>query len=258
MAPGAPAVGVQAALRGRQHIALVFNGAGAQQQFPVRLAGGVGEGGGYTQYVAGWVHQRTVELGEAQVIADRQPHPQRPCLHCHGLTAGHQRAALVVTLSSVVKGKEVDLVVVGSLHAIRVEHAAAVQHLALHGAGDGQRAAHHPQAVLTRRLRQEGLNGRRPVTRRFSQRQLVGVASAQGAKVLGQQRQLRARRGRLRHQALGAVAVAGPVGCGHHLQGGDLHAAHGKRQGKADIPRLAWAMGSGLTSGHRAAPARMR
>ena len=42
VAVGAPAVVVAAALRGGEQIALVFDGAGAQQQLPMGAAGGVG------------------------------------------------------------------------------------------------------------------------------------------------------------------------------------------------------------------------
>src|SRR5947207_95449 len=44
VAPGAPAVLVPAALRRGRDVALVLDRAGAQQEFPVRLAGRVGEG----------------------------------------------------------------------------------------------------------------------------------------------------------------------------------------------------------------------
>ena len=47
MSPGTATVVMLATLRGRQHVALVFNSAGAQQDFPVRATGGVGEGRGY-------------------------------------------------------------------------------------------------------------------------------------------------------------------------------------------------------------------
>ena len=151
-----------------------------------------------------------------------------------------------------------DLVVVRGFHPAGVEDTTTVQHQAIHRAAHGQRATHHPQAVLASRLSQKGLDGRGAIAWGFGQRQLVGVAPAQDAKVLRQQHQLRARRCSLPHQALGAVAVAGPVGSGHHLQGGDLHTAHGKRQGKADIPRLAWAMQTRLTSANSATPARQR
>ncbi len=46
VAVGFASVDVIAALRRGNHVGQVFNGAGAQQDFPVHLAGGFGKGGG--------------------------------------------------------------------------------------------------------------------------------------------------------------------------------------------------------------------
>ena len=47
LAPGAPATAVLPALGRGGQVGQVFDGAGAQQDFPVRLAGGVGKGAGH-------------------------------------------------------------------------------------------------------------------------------------------------------------------------------------------------------------------
>ena len=62
VAEGAPATLMQAALRGGDHIALVLDGTRAQQQFPVRQAGGVGERGRRRQQVTGWLARRERQL----------------------------------------------------------------------------------------------------------------------------------------------------------------------------------------------------
>lgn len=69
--PGSAAVFMLSALSGGEHITLVLHRTGAQQQFPMRAAGGVSESGRHDQKID---HaQSAKEFGEAQVVADRQP-----------------------------------------------------------------------------------------------------------------------------------------------------------------------------------------
>ena len=142
-----------------QHVALVLDRAGTQQQFPVRLARGVGEGRRHTQHITRRIHQRAVQLRKAQVVADAQPQTQWPRLHRHRGKTGLQRAAFVVRLAAVVVGKEVQLVVMPRLAAIGCKHATAVEHPSRRTAVHRQRAAHQPQPVPARRVGQELLDG---------------------------------------------------------------------------------------------------
>ena len=252
VAPGSAAVFVRAALRGGQHVALVLDGARAQQQLPVGAAGGVGEGRGHTQHVAGRQHQRAVQLGEAQVVADAQAHAQSAGLHRHRAVASLQRAAFVVALAAVVEGEKMDLVVVPGFAAVGRVHHAAVEHAVGAGGLHRQRAAHQPHAVLGRRGRQKALH--RPggaVAGGLGQGQLVGVVVAHQAEVLRQGHQRGAGLCRLAHQPGGGVEVAGHVGRGDHLHGGDLHGFIVRRDALLD----AWAMQSALPSWHKRCPA---
>src|SRR5262245_35104552 len=65
-------VRVLAPLRGRSHVTLVFDRAGAQEHVPVVLARVQREGRGHEQELGAGAGQLTVELGEAQVVTDRQ------------------------------------------------------------------------------------------------------------------------------------------------------------------------------------------
>ena len=113
---------------GGQHHALVLHRARAQQQLPVRLTGGVGEGRRHAEHVAGRVHQRAVQLGKAQVVAHAQANAQRAGLQRHRRGAGLEHATFVVGFTAVVEGKQVHLVVARGLCTVGAEHQAAVAH----------------------------------------------------------------------------------------------------------------------------------
>ena len=210
VAPGAPAVRVRAALRRGEHITLVLDGACAQQQVPVRAAGGVGEGRGRDDEVARRLHQRAVELGETQVVAHRQTPTQRTGLQCHHLRAGLQHTAFVIALAPVVVGEEVHLVVARQRHAVGAVAAAGDEHARWVGAAQWQRAADEPDAELVRDAAQELLD--RPFAGRFGDRQLVAVALSHQAEIFGQQRQLGTGFGGVLQELAGTAQVLRHVG----------------------------------------------
>ena len=65
-------------LGGGDDVGQVLDGAGAEQHLPVVLARALGEGGGDGEDPRARLHQRAVQLGEAQVVADGQPDARRP------------------------------------------------------------------------------------------------------------------------------------------------------------------------------------
>src|SRR5881394_2053344 len=67
----APPAGMRSALRRRNHVGLVLDGAGAQQRFPVRLPGRHGESRRHEEYVA--LAETAIELGKTHVVANREP-----------------------------------------------------------------------------------------------------------------------------------------------------------------------------------------
>src|SRR3569623_2699774 len=94
MPPGASAVLMLAALRRGQHIALILDRARAQQDFPMRLAGRVSEGGRHDD-------QRTfahgpIQLWKAQVVAYRQPDSAERRLESRDVQARHDGFRFVV------------------------------------------------------------------------------------------------------------------------------------------------------------------
>ena len=68
----APARVVVADLAGRDHVALVLDRPGPQQHLPVVATGVGGEGRRHQQHAGAGDGQLPVQLGEAQVVADRQ------------------------------------------------------------------------------------------------------------------------------------------------------------------------------------------
>jgi putative transposase len=86
---------VVAPLGGGDHPALVLDGPRPQQQVPVRPPGVRGEGGRHQEDLgAGVERQLAVELGEADVVADRHPHLRRPHAHHDRGLAGRRRVGL--------------------------------------------------------------------------------------------------------------------------------------------------------------------
>jgi hypothetical protein len=85
---------------------------------------------------------------------------------------------------------------------------------------DRQRAAHQRDAVAASRLGEETLDG--PVAVGLGDGQLGVVAQAHQAEVLGQRHPLRAGLDRLRDEAAGGGQVAGDVGRGDGLDGGEF------------------------------------
>ena len=99
MAPGPAAIGVQPALRSSEDVALVLDGARAQQQLPVRSTGRRRERGRHEDQRA--LAEPAVELGEAHVVADRQADPparrrtrpaHRPARSCAFRRSARRRA----------------------------------------------------------------------------------------------------------------------------------------------------------------------
>ena len=78
-------------LRRRDHEAAVLDGAGAQQDLPVRLAGVRRESRRHEQDLGAAQRQRAIQLGKAQVVADAEAH--RDAVH-----VGRHHVGLVVHL----------------------------------------------------------------------------------------------------------------------------------------------------------------
>ena len=226
MPPRAPARRMRAALARGQHIALPLHRAGTQQQFPVRLPRRVGEGR--------WHHHQVqrchlpVQLRKAQVIADRQSHPQQGPVHRH--VRHHRRAprmnghGLVIRLVAPLEAEQVDLVIARQPPPVRAIHQQAVAHLVDLRRAHRHRPAQHRHPVPSGRIRQEALQGHlrlglhRPLARiRLHDAQLVAVIAAHQAEILRQQRQLRALLRRLRQQTIGHLQVPVHIRPGHHL-----------------------------------------
>ena len=208
---------MHAALADGQHVALVLDGPGTQQDFPVGTPGHFGKRRRQDQQVD--LAERTEEFGKAQVVADRQPDAPERRLEGHRLPTGFDRRAFVVTLLALLEAEQVDLVVARHPCALRVKHQAGVQHFVFDARHQRHRAADDPDAVFARRLREKVLD--RPVAIGLAYGDLVGVAPAHDRKVLGQCHKLRALRHRLGDQRAGGAQVFFDARGRDHLDRGD-------------------------------------
>src|SRR4029453_4837422 len=132
-------------LRRGQYVALVFDGAGSQQQVPMRSAGGRRERRGHEDQCE--IAETSVELGEADVVAYRQAYTTAGKLDCDGLRSRFDRAALVVALVLVREREQVDLVVARHAGTVRSIDEACATHARRTAAGERPGAAGQPDAV---------------------------------------------------------------------------------------------------------------
>ncbi len=222
VAPGAAAVFMRAALRAAHDVSEVFDGAGAQQHFPMLFAGGVGECGGQQVGIArGRLRQRPKQLGKAQVVADGESHAPAFAVERHGLGAGGNAVGFGVALSAALEGEQVHFVVARGQFARGVEHQGGVEYALGVGAFQRQGAADDPQAEAAGGAGKKVLN--RAAAGFFAHAHFVGVGLAHEAEIFGQHGQPRALGRGLFEQALGALQIGGDGGAGNHLKSGDFH-----------------------------------
>ena len=100
---------VMPALADRQHVALVLDCPGAQQDLPVGAAGGFGKGSRNHQQVD--FAQPPVQLGKTQVVADRQPDPRKRRVSKATGTWPGSIVALSLALAILLETEQVNLVV---------------------------------------------------------------------------------------------------------------------------------------------------
>src|SRR5581483_6947202 len=207
-------------LAGRDDEALVLDRAGAQQDFPVVLAGVEHERGRHEQELRPAHRQRPVQLGEAQVVADRHAGQVALDLGRDQLAAGRDGRRLAgADAAGDLDVVQVHLAVPRDDLAAPVEQQARVVALARLLAQLVDRAADHPHPVLAR-LRRERLAGR-------AGDRLTGgldpIPAAHVIDVLGQHRQVGARAGRPVEQHQRRLDVRGLVAARVGLQHRDAH-----------------------------------
>ena len=130
MTVGLAAAFVLARLRCSKDETAVFDGAGAHQHVPMRLAGRLGEGGGNGQHGGAGLGQCAVEGGKTQVVADRQSQHAPRQIADHGLFAGAIAARLAIALAiAEVDVEHMDLVVARGDVALRRDEKPAVSGL---------------------------------------------------------------------------------------------------------------------------------
>ena len=182
----------------------------------MRRAGGVGEGGGHDNQVGrAGSGQAAIQLGEAQVVADRQAHPQRLVAE-RRLEATRARvrprSCAIRRSARRPSGSRTG----GSCRSARPPTRRARTPASCCGCGPSRRRRRRAAACRRSARRRAGAPSRRgtrwigPCRASRATVDLVGVAATHQAEVLGQRDQLRAPRRRLGDQAPGGVEVAPP------------------------------------------------
>ena len=179
----------------------------------MRPPSGIGEGRRHDDQVDR--PEPAVELGKAQVVADRQGNSAKRRVDRGGRVAGLDEGGLVVAFITLAESEQVQLVVALHAFALRIVDQGAVAHLVGRRSRQRQRAGDQPDAVPARGRRQpvlhragaKGLAGAHP----------VGIGSADDRKILGQQHQLRALAHGIGDQPLGRRQVVGHPRPGDHL-----------------------------------------
>ncbi|OPZ23459.1 MAG: hypothetical protein BWZ02_03206 [Lentisphaerae bacterium ADurb.BinA184] len=214
-----------AVLGGGGDVALVFDGAGAQQRVPVGLAGGGGEGGGAEDDVAGG--EGAVQLGEAEVEADAQREAPAVEFEGYGRGAGGEEGALVIHGVAAVHPEEVDLVVAGQAPSVGGDGEGGVEELP--ALGERHAAGHQGGPAGSGQRRQPfGPVGLRP------RGGAHGGGGSAAERVLGQEGDV----GRA-----GEVVEGLPEPCAVGLwivARGGLDEGQAQAAGHAHTPRLAW------------------
>src|SRR3569832_387265 len=105
--PGAPAVMMLPSLRRGQHIALVFDGPGPQQDIPVRFAGRVSKSCGHDNQRA--LAHGAVHLRKTQVITNRQSNYAERRFKSADIQAGDDGPGFVILFIALGKDYQLNL-----------------------------------------------------------------------------------------------------------------------------------------------------
>ena len=216
----AVAARVLADLVGGDHERLVLDRAGAQEHLPVVARGGERERGGHGDHARAAHREDAVQLGEAQVVADRQAE-----LDAVGGLRQHDLLAAVLVLGLAVRApadldvEHVDLAVDRADFAVGADVHRGVGALLAPGDALRDRAGHEVDAELPRGRARPGQGG--PVERLGARGRLL--RRPQHGPLLRQHHELGARgRGRAR-EPVGGGEVALAICGGRELDGGGAH-----------------------------------
>ena len=212
---------MHAALGAGDDVTQVFYRPGAQQRFPVRLAGGRRKGRRHHQPLHTSSLQAAIEFREAQVVADRQAQAPRGRIERHHRVARRHVRRLAVTLGAIgqLDVEQMDLVVARDPGAAGVVDQAGLGAALAGCAGQRHRTGDDPHAKLRGGAGKKFLHRARTVG--LGMRAPVGVAQRHQRKILRQQREPRALVRRHLQQAPRARQVGVAIVPGTHLHGGD-------------------------------------
>lgn len=228
---GFASAGVFSALRGSDDMGEIFNGAGAEQKFPVRGAGFAGECGGRENHI-GILHG-AIEFGESEVVADGESEFAERGLRRDnvfgGGRAGDDAAGFVVLSAGSGELEEVDFVVSGDLFSVRREEdAGGVDAIFFAGGlgaqGDGSAEDEH--FVQFGGFGEEVLGG--AVSGGFGDGEFGGFVGGEQGEEFGERGDLRAEFGGAGEEILGAGEIVGEIVAGLHLNASGAERNHSR------------------------------
>jgi hypothetical protein len=222
---GFAAILVRAGLRRGHQMAQVFDGAGAQQQMPVCLAGGHGEGRRDDEQLRAGVDHAPEQLGKAQVVAHHHTQPADRRIEHADATPRHHAGGFAMALGRIghIDVEQVDLVVATEPAAIRTINQTRGRHALLARHPDRKGSRHQREFQIAGGLGQRVLH--RAIAIRFGNGALVPLAPGHQREILGQHGELRALARRLRQQPPGGRQIGGHIHARGHLHSRDVHAS---------------------------------
>jgi hypothetical protein len=230
-----------AALRRGNHVGEVLDGARADQRFEMSAPGRGGERRRHHDDVD--VGHGAVQLGKAQVVADRQADAAERAVDDDDLVAGLDQLGFLVALVAEVEPEQVDLVIARHLLAAFVIHQAAVAHLVRRVGLQRHRAADQPDFVFLRHARQKSLDRTMPLG--LARLHHIAVFHGHDAEEFRQHDQARAGIDRQFDELLGLGQIGRHAGPGRHLDG--RHADGTRLQGGFLDLRAFWTRHSGFS-----------
>ncbi len=246
IAEGLAPARMHAPLRRRDQPAQVFDGACAQQRFPMRLARGHRERRRHHEQVGALARHHPEQLRKAHVVAHREPELAHRGFHHARIAARHgvRRFAMRFGAAGHIDVEQVNLVVARRALSVGLVDQAGGRHATVGVLAQRHRAADDPYLEAPGRVRQEVLDAAGAV--RLGHGALVAAVLAHEGEVFRQCGQHRVEPRRLREKTSRRLEIGVDIVAGSHLDCRNAHAVNLPFNG--DIPDLL-AKGDGARSG---------
>ena len=216
----AGATGVVATeLGGRDDVALVLDGTGAQKRFPMNLSGGNRKSRGHEEHFRAGKRVRAIKLGKPKVIADAQPHDVAQETRGDDVLARLDIARLLKGMLFIdVDVEQMHLVVASHQLAVGIENQAGIADLGGVRGLERNATTHDGHVVFGGEISQALDAG--TAVQVLGHLNLVTLAPDK-RKVLGERKKFRSAFHCLFHERVRPNEVRVPIPGGAHLDGGN-------------------------------------